>query len=484
MSFREQEIKNIDDFIWEVPREYDSGMNVSARFYASREMLAQIIGDDALKQLVNVACLPGIVKYALGMPDIHWGYGFPIGGVAAFDSASGVVSPGGVGFDINCGVRLAVTELEAKDIKPMAEDIVTALYSSVPLGVGSEGSIKTPKDVLSKVLSKGSAWAVENGYGCAEDLDRTEERGAMPNAIPEILSERAYERGKFQLGTLGSGNHFVEIQEVTDIYDAGIADAFEVFKGQFAVMIHSGSRGLGYQVCDDFIKKLSRSLAKYDIKVRDRQLVSAPVSSPEGQEYLAAMASAANYAWANRQILMSLSGKAIAKSLRLEEKKLGLRLIYDVAHNIAKMETHDVGGKKVELCIHRKGATRAFPAGHDSLPQIYRKTGQPVIIPGSMGTSSYLLVGTPMSMGESFGSVCHGAGRMLSRSRALQTIDGRQLYDSLKKRGISIRAKGMKVLSKEAPEAYKDIDKVVEVVVKAKLANKIARLQPIGVIKG
>ncbi|MBN2190108.1 MAG: RtcB family protein, partial [Candidatus Aureabacteria bacterium] len=442
MGFQEQALKKVNDFTWEIPCEYDAGMNVPVRFYASREMLGQIIKDDALKQLVNVACLPGIVKYALGMPDIHWGYGFPIGGVAAFDPANGVISPGGVGFDINCGVRLAVTGLEAKDLRGKRDDIVDGLYSSVPLGVGSEGSIKAPRNVLEKVLQKGSAWAVENGYGCAEDIDRTEERGLIADADPETLSERAYERGKFQLGTLGSGNHFIEIQEVTDIYDPGIADEFGVFKGQFAVMIHSGSRGLGYQVCDDFIKKLGRSLNKYNISVRDRQLVSAPVSSPEGQEYLSAMSAAANYAWANRQILMSLTERSIARSLKLGEKALGLRLIYDVAHNIAKMETHNVNGKPVKLCVHRKGATRSFPAEHDSLPQVYRKTGQPVIIPGSMGTSSYLLVGTPVSMEESFGSVCHGAGRMLSRSQALKNIDGRQLYESLKRRGISVRAKG------------------------------------------
>ncbi len=484
MAFQEQELKKVDDFTWEIPRDYDSGMNVPVRFYASREMLGQIVKEDALKQLVNVACLPGIVKYALGMPDIHWGYGFPIGGVAAFNSENGVISPGGVGFDINCGVRLAVTALEAKDLRDKRDDIVNALYSSVPLGVGSEGSIKAPRNILSKVLEKGSEWAVERGYGCAEDIERTEEKGSIAIADPEALSERAYERGEFQLGTLGSGNHFIEIQEVTDIYNPGVANEFGLFKGQFAVMIHSGSRGLGYQVCDDFIKKLALSLDKYGISVRDRQLVSAPVSSPEGQEYLSAMSAAANYAWANRQILMSLTGKAIAKSLNLGEKTLGLRLVYDVAHNIAKMETHKIDGKPVELCVHRKGATRAFPAGHDSLPRIYRETGQPVIIPGSMGTSSYLLAGTAVSMEESFGSVCHGAGRMLSRSRALKNIDGRKLYESLERKGISVRAKGMKVLAEEAPEAYKDIDKVVEVVVKAKLADKIARLRPIGVIKG
>ncbi|MCK9555046.1 RtcB family protein [bacterium] len=484
MAFQEQELKKVNDFTWEIPRDYDSGMNAPVRFYASREMLGQIIKEDALKQLVNVACLPGIVKYALGMPDIHWGYGFPIGGVAAFDSGNGVVSPGGVGFDINCGVRLAVTALEVKDLRDKREDIVNTLYASVPLGVGSEGSIRAPRNILSKVLKKGSGWAVESGYGCAEDIDRTEEKGSIAIADPEALSERAYERGEFQLGTLGSGNHFIEIQEVTDIYNPGVANEFGLFKGQFAVMIHSGSRGLGYQVCDDFIKKLARSLGKYGISVRDRQLVSAPVSSPEGQEYLSAMSAAANYAWANRQILMSLTEKAIAKSLNLGEKTLGLRLVYDVAHNIAKMETHKIDGKPVELCVHRKGATRAFPAGHDSLPRIYRKTGQPVIIPGSMGTSSYLLAGTAVSMEESFGSVCHGAGRMLSRSRALKNIDGRKLCESLERKGISVRAKGMKVLAEEAPEAYKDIDKVVEVVVKAKLADKIARLRPIGVIKG
>lgn len=484
MSFRREDLKKVSDFLWEIPASYDRSMNVPGRIYASAQTLPSVLDGGALGQVVNVAALPGIVKYSFGMPDIHWGYGFPIGGVAAFDMDKGVISPGGVGFDINCGVRLAVTSVQVNDIRGKLKDIVNTLYARVPVGVGSTGSAKTPKPVLKKVLEKGSLWAVENGFGKEEDIEKTEEMGQIKGANADALSKRAYERGENQLGTLGSGNHFIELQEVAEIYDKTLAEDFGLFIGQMTLMIHSGSRGLGYQVCDDFIRKLSRAAQKYEIKIRDRQLVSAPVRSPEGKEYLSAMSAAANYAWANRQVLMSLSEKALLEAIGVSESTLRLTLVYDVAHNIAKIEKHNVDGKEIELCVHRKGATRAFPEGHRELCGRFKKTGQPVIIPGSMGTSSYLLVGTERALRETFGSVCHGAGRLLSRSRAIKTIDSGRLSKELNEKGISVRAKKMKTLSEEAPASYKDIDDVVEVVVQAGLAKKVVKLKPLGVIKG
>ncbi|MCK4947835.1 MAG: RtcB family protein [Candidatus Aureabacteria bacterium] len=484
MSFRKEDLKKVSDFVWEIPVSYDRAMNVPGRIYASAETLPSVLDGGALDQIMNVAALPGIVKHSFGMPDIHWGYGFPIGGVAAFDMDKGVISPGGVGFDINCGVRLAATSVKVSDIKGKIEDIVNTLYSRIPLGVGSTGSIKASKSVLKKVLEKGSRWAVENGFGKEEDIEKTEEMGQMKGANADALSKRAYERGENQIGTLGSGNHFIELQEVTEIYDKSLAEDFGLFIGQMAIMIHSGSRGLGYQVCDDFIRKLSQAAQKYGIKIRDRQLVSAPVRSPEGKEYFSAMSAAANYAWANRQVLMSLSEKALLESIGISESNLRLTLVYDVAHNIAKIERHNVDGKEIELCVHRKGATRAFPQGHTELGGRFKKTGQPVIIPGSMGTSSYLLVGTERALTETFGSVCHGAGRLLSRSRAIKTINSERLRKELNKRGISVRAKKMKTLSEEAPASYKNIDDVVEVVARAGLAKKVVKLKPLGVIKG
>jgi len=479
-------LEKIDDYRWKIPLSYKPGMRVPGLIFANEKLLPGIFSDKAIEQVANVAFLPGIVKYSLAMPDIHWGYGFSIGGVAATDPKNGgVISPGGVGYDINCGVRLMRSELTLEDIKPNLSALIASLFNNIPCGVGSSGDIKVSDKEEQEIFVKGARWAVKKGYGIDEDLEYTEDNGSMEGADPSYVSERAYERGRNQSGTLGSGNHFLEVQVVDTIYDEFVANIFGIFKGQITVMIHSGSRGLGYQICDDYVKSMVHCLKKYNISVPDKQLACAPIDSQEGKAYFSAMKCAANYAWANRQCLMYLTRRVFEKVFKKSWDSLGLRLVYDVAHNIAKKETHKVNGEEKVLYVHRKGATRAFSPGHPELPERYRKIGQPVIIPGDMGRASYLLVGTEQAMEETFGSTCHGAGRNLSRAAAIDKCRGRNISkELLDKSGIIVMAKGKSTLAEEAPEAYKDVDIVVDVVHNAGISKKIARMTPLGVIKG
>lgn len=477
-------LEKIDSYRWRIPKSYKPGMRVDGIIYADDRMIEDIKRDKAPEQVANVAFLPGIVKQSLGMPDIHWGYGFCIGGVAATDiEEGGVISPGGVGFDINCGVRLMKTALTEKDVLPKLKELVYDLYNDVPAGVGSKGDIKISGADERKLLVEGSKWVVDHGYGRQEDLEYTEEHGAVRGADPDKVSPRAYERGKSQSGTLGSGNHFLEVQAIDEIYDEAAAAVFGLERGQVTVMIHSGSRGLGYQVCDEYSKSMISCLSKYRIDVPDRQLASAPVNSEEGGAYLGAMRCAANYAWANRQCLMHLTRHVFEKIFRRGEDDLGMDLVYDVAHNIAKIEKHVVNGKEKLLCVHRKGATRAFPPEHPELPARYKKTGQPVIIPGDMGRNSYLLVGTKRAE-ETFYSTCHGAGRLLSRTAAIAACRGRSIARELETKGILVMASSRGTLAEEAPEAYKNVNEVVDVVAGAGISKRVCRMRPLGVIKG
>lgn len=460
-------------------------MRTRGLVYCSAEMIAELKQDQSLQQVANVATLPGIVGSSLAMPDIHWGYGFPIGGVAAFDLAEGVVSPGGVGYDINCGVRLLRTNLSRSDIAGRVRELVDVLFYNIPSGVGSRRrDLKLNTATLHEVLRQGAAWAVKNGFGERADLQHIEAGGTIPGAAPELVSEHALDRGRDQLGTLGSGNHFTEIGYVEKLYDEPLARMLGIFKDQVTVIVHTGSRGLGHQVCDDFISKLLRAAAKYGFELPDRQLCCAPVRSDEGQEYLGAMAAAANFAFANRQIITHWVRETFQDVLKLSPRDLGLELVYDVAHNIAKIETHQVNGKKQRLCVHRKGATRAFPPHHPEVPAAYQETGQPVLIPGDMGRYSYLLVGTEKALQETFGSTCHGAGRILSRHQALKVAKGRDIEQELANQGIVVRGAGRATVAEEISEAYKDVEQVVEVVQGAGISRKVARLHPLGVIKG
>jgi tRNA-splicing ligase RtcB len=438
-----------------------------------------------LEQVANVAFLPGIVKASFAMPDIHWGYGFPIGGVAATNiDENGVISPGGVGFDINCGVRLVKTGLFLKDVEKHTSKLVQDLYNLVPAGVGSKGNIRLTKKEQRSILTKGAAWAIEQGFGIKEDLEFTEENGRMSYAEPDFISEHALERGQAQAGTLGAGNHFLELQVIDNIYEPQICDELGLGKGQITIMIHTGSRGFGHQVCTDYIKVMLGCLNKFSIRVPDRQLACAPVSSQQGQEYLGAMGCAANYAWCNRQVLMHLVRETFEKFFKQSWQKLKMNLIYDVAHNIAKIETHTINGRQLKLCVHRKGATRAFGPGHREIPGRYAKFGQPVIIPGDMGRNSYLLCGTEKAMQETFGSTCHGAGRLKSRSQAIRTLDTKKVLFELHQKGIIVHARGRKTISEEAPQAYKDVNEVVNVVHNAGISKRVCRMRPLGVIKG
>jgi len=478
-------LEKIDDYRWRIPLSYKQGMRVPGIIYADADMVKQIREEQGPEQVANVAFLPGIVNYSLAMPDIHWGYGFPIGGVAAMRVDDGVVSPGGVGFDINCGVRLLRTNLRKEDVTPKIKPLMDALYNSVPSGVGSKGRIRLKGGEINEVLRKGSRWAVEHGYGRPEDLESTEENGEMAGADPAAVSGRARERGIPQLGTLGSGNHFLEVALVDKIYEPDIARAMGINElEQVVLYVHCGSRGLGHQVADDYVKEMVRAMARYGIDLPDRQLACSPVKSPEGQAYLAAMRGAANYAWANRQCIAHWVREAFCRVLGVKEADAGLELIYDVAHNIAKIEEHQVNGQKVKLCVHRKGATRAFPAGHPEVPRKYAHIGQPVLIPGDMGRTSYVLVGTEQAMKETFGSTCHGAGRVQSRSAAKRHLSGRDVLDSLQSRGITVRAGSLAGLAEEASEAYKDVSSVVGIAHNAGISKIVARTKPIGVIKG
>ncbi|MBU0581388.1 MAG: RtcB family protein [Candidatus Margulisbacteria bacterium] len=474
MSYPKGLFQKVNDYCFKIPTSADSRMRVPGIIYTKEKMLNDIYQDQSYKQVINVACLPGIQKYSLAMPDIHFGYGFPIGGVAAFDLNEGIISPGGVGYDINCGVRLLRSELTKKDISSQIDSLIKALFSHVPAGVGSKSkAVNISYSELDKVLTKGSTWAVAQGFGTKNDLANTESQGCIPQAQADTVSYHAKERGLPQLGTLGAGNHFLEIQQVEEIYDSQAAQAFGLFKDQVTVMIHCGSRGLGHQVCDDYIKTMRTASAKYKINLPDGQLVCAPVNSEEGQTYLAAMSAAANYAWTNRQIIMHQVREAFASALG---KSIKLSLVYDVTHNIAKMENN--------LCVHRKGATRAFPAGHPEIPEHYRSVGQPVIVPGDMGRYSFVMVGNPSAMEKTFGSVCHGAGRCMSRHEALKKISKHEVLKELASKNIHIQAASNKGMIEEAPAAYKDVQDVVDVVHGAGLANKVAKLKPLGVIKG
>ena len=478
-------IEKVDEYRWRIPRSYRAGMRVPGLIYADQDMLEHILTEQVAEQVANVAHLPGIVGHSLAMPDIHWGYGFPIGGVAAMRIKDGVVSPGGVGFDINCGVRLLRTNLSDDEVCPRIKELIDALYENVPSGLGSKGKIRLRPGEIDQVLVKGSRWAVEKGYGRPEDLETTEEGGEMAGTDPGRVSSRAKERGIPQLGTLGSGNHFLEVAVVDQIYEADMARAMGIDrKGQVMLLVHCGSRGLGHQTADDYIKQMVTAMQKYGIQVPDRQLACSPVESPEGQSYLAAMRCAANYAWANRQCITHWVREAFCRVLDISETDAGLELVYDVAHNIAKIEEHTVDGLREKLCVHRKGATRAFPAGHPDLPQKYARIGQPILIPGDMGRLSYVLVGTEQAMRETFGSTCHGAGRIQSRTAARRHIKGRDVLNTLQARGITVRTGSLSGLAEEAPEAYKDVTSVVNVTHNAGISRIVARTRPIGVIKG
>ncbi len=478
-------IEQLDGCRWRLPRNSARGMLTDGIVFADETLFADLRTDPALWQTANVASLPGIVGSALAMPDCHYGYGFPIGGVAATDYATGVISPGGVGYDINCGVRLLRTGLMREEVEPLLTDLTNQILRDVPAGIGEKGGLRLTQADLDAVLVKGAGWVVSRGYGRPEDLAATEERGAMAGADPAALSDRARERGRPQLGTLGSGNHFLEIQTVTDIYEPEIAATLGFDQpGQVGVMIHCGSRGLGYQVCDDAIETMQRAVADYRIALPDRQLACVPVTSPEGERYFAAMAAAANYAWANRQAIMHFVREAFERVLRRGPDRLAMDLVWDVAHNIATYEDHEVAGSRRRLCVHRKGATRAFGPGRPELPPSYRTLGQPVIVPGDMGSASYVLIGTPAAMELTWGSACHGAGRVLSRTAALKLQSGADVVRKLAAQGIVVRSAGKQTLAEEAPEAYKDVDRVVATCVQAGICRKLVRLRPLAVMKG
>ena len=478
-------LERIDACRWRIPRDYKPGMRVDGIIYADDTLIQAVKNDQSPEQVANVACLPGIVGASLAMPDIHWGYGFPIGGVAATDpEEGGVISPGGVGYDINCGVRLIRTNLRREDVTPRMRELVDRLFANVPCGVGKGGKIKFDKHGMRKIVEEGSPYVVQRGLGWESDIEATEARGCIGNARPDNVSDHAYERGFSQCGTLGSGNHFLEVQVIDEVFDAPAAEALGLHHGGITVMIHSGSRGFGYQICEDAIKELRGAPHKYGIELPDRQLVCAPVHSPEGQRYLGAMRAAANYAWANRQIMTHLTRQTFTEIFGKAADDLGMTLLYDVAHNIAKMETYEIGGRSRTLCVHRKGATRAFPAGHPELPERYRAIGQPVLIPGDMGRCSYVLVGQQTAMEETFGSTCHGAGRLMSRGAAIRAAKGRSIQQELLDRGVIARAPSRTGLEEEQPEAYKDVTEVVGVLDGAGISRRVVRLKPMGVIKG
>jgi tRNA-splicing ligase RtcB (3'-phosphate/5'-hydroxy nucleic acid ligase) len=473
-------INRIGPFEWEVPIGFVPGMRVPGRFFLSDE-LSLTLERGAISQLANVATMPGIIRNSLAMPDIHWGYGFPIGGVAAFGLDEGVISPGGVGFDINCGVRILTTPLTRKDLQKKQE-LIENLFSAVPTGVGAKSTLRLAQKELAGMLSQGSKWAVKQGYGLPDDVLHCEEQGAMEGADPDAVSAKARQRGMPQSGTLGSGNHFLEIQEVAEVYDPKAAEAFGVKAGQICIMIHCGSRGLGHQVCTDYIQILEGATKKYGITLPDRQLACAPLQSQEGKKYFGAMAASANYAWANRQVIMHMVREVFARMFGLAHEEM--RLVYDVAHNVAKFEEHRIGGNRTRVCVHRKGATRAFGPGSYDLPPAYLSTGQPVIIPGSMGTPSYLLKGTGTAMEKTFGSTCHGAGRVMSRTKAKHALSGNVVRQTLAAEGIIVRAHNPGALADEAPQVYKPSGEVVRVVHEAGISRLVARFTPLGVIKG
>ncbi len=477
-------LKRIDDVRWVLPQDYKPGMRVPGVVIASEKLLS-MIERGSIEQLANVATLPGIYKYAIAMPDIHTGYGFPIGGVAAFDYYEGIISPGGVGFDINCGVRLIRTDLSEREVRPVLKDLVNTLFGNIPSGLGSRGRLKLSFQQLDEVIVEGARWAVEQGYGWREDLSHCEENGSMEGADPSYISNKAKSRGAPQLGTLGSGNHFLEVQRVDNIYDEEAARSLGITQeGQITVMIHTGSRGFGHQVASDYLDVMMRNINQLRMKLVDRQLIFAYSGSDLADRYFKAMMGAANYAWANRQIITQWVRESFAQVFKRTPEDLWMQLVYDVAHNIAKVETHEVDGKKVKVFVHRKGATRAFPPGHPDIPQDYRDVGQPVLIPGSEGTASYVMVGTERSMKETFGSSAHGAGRVMSRAKAKRMFRGTEIVASLERKGIIVKPASFAVAAEEAPGAYKNVDEVALSTHRAGIAKLVVRMTPIGVVKG
>ncbi len=477
-------LERIDDYRWRLPQSFQPGMLVPGIVFADEGLLGQEGMQEALKQVANVACLPGIVKASLAMPDMHWGYGFPVGGVAATRIDDGVVSPGGVGFDINCGVRLLRTSLGVEEVRPHLEALVSALFTHVPVGLGAGSKIHVGRRELESVLTLGAQWAVGEGLGVPDDLEVTEENGALPEADPEAVGERPRERGANQLGSLGAGNHFLEVQAVEEVFDDRAAQTMGIERGNVTVLIHCGSRGFGHQVCEDALKQMGPASSRYGIHLPDRQLASVPVRSPEGEAYLGAMRCAANFAWANRQIIAHQVREAFQDVFGRPWQELGLWQVYDVSHNMAKIEDHVIDAETVFLCVHRKGATRSFPAQDPRVPQRYREIGQPVLIPGDMGRASYLAVGGPHALERSFGSTCHGAGRSHSRHAAKRLLRGHDVQKELEEQGVIVRAKARGLLAEEAPVAYKDVERVVAVAERAGLSTRVARMRPLGVVKG
>ncbi|PLJ76925.1 RtcB family protein [Infirmifilum sp. SLHALR2] len=478
-------LRKITEYMWEIPQKYKPGMRVPGLVIADDVLLAKMKDDLTLEQVANVAFLPGIYKYSIVLPDGHQGYGFPIGGVAAFDAEEGVLSPGGVGYDINCGVRVLRTNLTESEVRPKLKELAETLFRKVPSGLGSTSGLELSFNELDRVLEEGVEWAISHGYGWKEDADHIEERGRMEGADSSAVSREAKQRGRNQLGTLGSGNHFLEVQKVDKIYDPQVAKVLGIEReGQVTVMIHTGSRGLGHQVASDYLKIMERLVHKYKMPLPDRELVSVPATSEEAQRYFAAMKAAANFAWTNRQVITHWVRESFRTVFKKDPDALDLQIIYDVAHNIAKLEEHVVDGKRVKVYVHRKGATRAFPPGHPDVPADYRGIGQPVLIPGSMGTASYILVGTQKAMELTFGSSPHGAGRMQSRAEARRSVRGQEIKNELESRGIVVRAASLAVVAEEAPDAYKDVDRVVMVADAVGIAKKIVRMVPIAVVKG
>lgn len=478
-------LNKVDEFRFEIPKSFKPCMSTSALIFADDKMIESVKADNAPEQAANVACLPGIVGKSLAMPDIHWGYGFPIGGVAAFDSESGVISPGGIGYDVNCGVKLVRTDLRIQDLGKDIKRLIDTIFTEVPSGVGEKGKVRLTVSQMDEVLEGGAEWAVEQGYGWEDDLKTCEEGGRMKSADASKVDQKAKQRGAPQLGTLGGGNHFLELQRVERIYDEEAAKAFGIDAvDQVMVSIHSGSRGCGHQIASDYIRVMEGALRKYNITVPDRQLACAPVGSKEGQDCFAAMSAAANYAWANRQMILHWVRESFEKALGRKAEEMGMKCVYDVAHNICKLEEHTVDGRRRKLYVHRKGATRAFDSTRSEVPEKYRSVGQPVLIPGDMGSASYVLVGTAQAMAETFGSTCHGAGRLMSRTSATKRFSANEVVSMLQSRGIYIRAASKDGIIEEAPGAYKDVDDVVRIAHGAGISRMVARLRPVGVMKG
>lgn len=479
----ENGIKKVRDCVWEIPTHYKKGMRVPGRVYLDDESI-KTVEKGALDQVSNVACLPGIQKFSIGLPDIHFGYGFSIGGVAAFSSHNGVISPGGVGFDINCGVRFLKTNLTENEVKPKIKDIINVLFNNIPSGLGSKGKIRLKPGEIDEVLNYGAQWAVENGYGWERDLEHLEEGGRMEDASADKVSDKAKKRGIPQLGSLGSGNHFLEVQRIDEIFDEQTARVFGLDQCEITIMIHTGSRGCGHQICSDYLRIMDKASKRYKIDLPDRQLACAPADSPEAQDYFQAMSAGANFAWTNRQMIVHWVRESFENVFKKSAEDMEMDIVYDVAHNIAKKEVHNIKGRDTEVFVHRKGATRAFGPGRKEIPREYRETGQPVLIPGTMGTSSYVLHGTDTAMEETFGSTAHGAGRKMSRAGAKKLYKGEEVKKLLENRGIIVKATSMPVVAEEAPGAYKDVDEVVKTAHNAGISRLVARMVPLGVAKG